>query len=300
MERPDLRPRLRARYVAITVFVLAGVVANVVLALRPAEPRFVAVQATPAATVTVPAPIVNVSVAPPPAPAPLADPPIAEPRPLVPHLDAGCLLPAAMDGAPTEPSPCGWDSGFPAVSADGTLVAVVRVQTTPMDGSATDMWIDLLDRRTSRAVRQLGLFTSADLGLDRSSALAKVTVRVASAQRVLESHQFKTMIALGDSRSEVQPVDATHVHAEFRDGRARIVAPRAATVLWQGEPGVAPPPGLAGPHAEAAECAGWNLHSTQLWWHPDAKVVFAQLRYFSGGCMCPDYTEMQTWRLPSR
>lgn len=287
MERPDLRPRIRRGVVAISALALATGSVGAILALRraPTGPLIITMPSAPAPTVTVPAPIVTVTV---PAPPPAPDKPTIVPRMLAPHLDAGCLLPDSS----TEPTPCSWDNGFPAVSADGKLVAVERSETSPGDGSTMAVWIELLDAKTAGVVRRLDLLTPADLALERSIALARIATRTDAAQRVLDGRHYETLIALGN---QDMPEDAEHVHAEFLGGQARIVDPVSATVLWQGEPGVASPTRVGLSADEGGDCGSWNLHSTRLWWRPDAKVVLGELTYFTGGCMCPDFDEFQTW-----
>jgi len=275
------------------LFALAAAATVATLALaRPPTTLAITVPPAPPPAISVGTPIVTVNVPAPPTP---PDKPAPTPRMLVPYLDVTCLLPAKDAPADGVASSCDWDDGFPAVSTDGMLVAVKEFVRTPMDGSTTTASIQLRDTRTSRVVEDLPLFTAEDLTGDRASAFVRVTKRVEAARAVLDGRHFVAMLALGDSQN-AQP-DATQIHAECVGSRARIVDPTAALVLWVGEPGSAPQGRSAEPHDDQAECAGWNLHDTRLWWHPGAKVVFAEMMYFTGGCMCPDEMEYQSWRI---
>jgi hypothetical protein len=110
------------------------------------------VTVAPAPVVMPPTPVV-VQAPTPPEPPPA--PPAPQPRAQVPMLDAGCVM--NLPGSTANPT-CAWDDGFPAISADGALIATKYAPT--MGGS--DLYglsIHLIDTKTSRVVRDSVILT---------------------------------------------------------------------------------------------------------------------------------------------
>ncbi|HEY4244850.1 MAG TPA: hypothetical protein VGM88_33775 [Kofleriaceae bacterium] len=302
MHRPDLRPRIRIRALLLGALALGGVAtAAIVSASRPA-PAPTVVTMAPAA-VTVPAPVVTV-MPPPPPPAPPPPAPAPPPPPLralAPSIAADCLLPIwSTDSGPQEPTypeACGrWPDGFPAVSPDGARIAfldrgAVAMENDP-DRGAT---LTIEDSKTMHVLRRIELSTPAEFHENRDVALERVERRAEAAQRVLDAGRYEPLISLGDTH---EPGDPTGIHLEFEGEHVRIVDPATSTILWQATPTMDAPPGQREDPDGNRECTSWNHNRTEILWNPHAKIVVAQLLYFTGGCMCPDTGDTLTYRLP--
>jgi hypothetical protein len=261
------------------------------------------VTVAPAPVVLPPTPVVVAAPAPPPPPPP---PPAPQPRAVVPMLDAGCVI---STDSPTNPT-CAWDDGFPAISADGTLIATKY--TPPMGGSDLDaLSIHFIDPKTSRVVRDSVIVTpdeSARIRFppngapqdaqaearqlqQRQRLMTTIYRRVAAVQRTLDAERFRTLHALGSARTsmggEVTPSQRgpDPVYAEIVGTTARIIDSAASQVLWRGEFWAAGPTRAK---ADTSECGNWVPWSIELWWDPATRHVLATQTYRTGGCMCPD------------
>jgi hypothetical protein len=261
------------------------------------------VTVAPAPVVMPPTPVVVEAPAPPP-PAPL--PPVPPPHALVPMLDAACVI--ATDGW-TNPT-CAWDDGFPAISADGTLIATKYAP--PMGPSNLyGLSIHFIDTKTSRVVRDSVILTPEELARilypenaapettqpedkqleQRQRLLSTIYRRVAAVQRTLDAKRFRTLHELGSARATIS--DEEHpsqrgpdpVYAEIVGTTARIIDSAASQVLWRGEFWAAGPKRA---EREASDCGGWAPWSIALWWDPETRHVLAAQTYRTGGCMCSD------------
>lgn len=256
----------------------------------------------PSAEITIaPAPVVIAPAPPPPdeeIPEPAASP---RPRALTPSLDAACVFPPAEGEVAESSTTCTWDDGFPAISADGTLVAT---KYSPPSGQSGlyGLSIHVIEMKTSRVVRELLIlkqdesssFVYPEDGVSQQvqQRIRKlVSSRMAKATAALDARQFRSMIALGGFSSNAggeptpagpPPVDAPY--AELVGSAARIVDPVTNTVLWRGDLGVA----SDRTRDPDAECGGWSLWGMVVAWDPSTKVVHASSSYRTGGCMCPD------------
>jgi hypothetical protein len=164
----------------------------------------------------------------------------------------------------------------------------------PRGGSALS--IRFVDPKTSRVVREEEIFSVDDSFADdttRAELQTQVRTSVATVQRILDTRRFRTLIALGDSRSDQQP-NPNQIHAEFADDRVRIIDPRTASVLWQERFGT---PSSSDPSGDAM-CGSWNLDQVTAWWDPPTKHVIAELIYRTGGCMCTNESVVQVRRMP--
>ncbi|MEO7731040.1 MAG: hypothetical protein ABIY55_08725 [Kofleriaceae bacterium] len=246
-------------------------------------------------SVTVPAAQVVVTPAPePPPPAVVEAPAPPRPRALAPHLAAAhCLIPIQDVEDPT----CAWDDGFPAISRDGRLVAT-RYQ--PEDGGRgyPGESIHLIDVKTGRVVRD-ALVLSPDEYSEAPKAQAKLRVtmarRAAAIQQVLDAGEFRALSVLGAQRDgqDVEPPDATKIHAEIVGGMMRVIDPATTTVIGQYGFGVA----SRHPAKPDGECSGWTMAQIAVWWDPATKVTLGTPTYYTGGCMCPSETLEQVGRL---
>jgi hypothetical protein len=310
--RAALRPRVRPVLLATTgatllcaAFVLEGSLARPELVI--ASPVIVPpprVTVAPAPVVMPPTPVV---VQPPaPVPPPSAPPaPAPPPRALVPMLDPACVVITSGAVSPT----CAWDDGFPAISADGTLIAT---KYAPGMGPS-DLYglsIHFIDTKTSRVVRDSVILTPAESGafLDQSNlvpedgqsedkqlqqqqrVMATISRRVVAVQRTLDAKRFRTLHALGSARSSMSGESSSQrgpepVYAEIVDTTARIIDSATSQALWRGEFWVAGPKRSTD---DVSDCGVWTPWSIALWWDPETRHVLAAQTYRTGGCMCPD------------
>lgn len=265
----------------------------------------------PAVTVTVaePPPVVELETAPVTGPetAPVTEPdtaPVAAPRPraLTPVLYAACVAP--LPGVDALPVECGWDTGFPALSSDGSTIAL---QLVPDDGGRgyPGLYIHLIDANTGKPKRAIEIldpndYVAPDEDYAKSEKLQNtIAARVAQTNRMLAG--YRTLVPLGSNdelASEDAPVPGA-IYAEISDtGATRVIDPATREVLFQHAFG-APSPHVD-PDDDGGMCPGWNLISTSVWWDPGTRVVLSSQSYRTGGCLCSDDTVTQVARMPPR
>jgi hypothetical protein len=310
-----LRAALQPRIVRPVVFAIAGTTllsAALVLGMSLARSEIVVsppvvlvpqphVTVSPAPVVLPPAPAVVEAPAP---PAPPPPPPPPKPRALVPMLDAGCVI--RNEDNPT----CAWDEGFPAISADGTLIATKYI---PPVGQAdfNGLSIHFIETKTSRLVRDSVILTRDEAAsylypkVDAAGApaqsneehlqeqqrlLSTIYRRVARVQRTLDARRFRTLLELGSLPGTQGPPEPSRrgphpVYAEIVGTSARIIDSAASQVLWRGEFWVDGPKRA---EDDTSDCGAWWPWSMELWWDPKTRYVLAAQKYRTGGCMCSD------------
>lgn len=274
-----------------TVLVPAPIIINVPPVVAPA------VTVTAAET----APVVE------PEPAPITEPdtaPVVAPRPraLTPVLYAACVAP--LPGADELPVECGWDTGFPALSSDGSTIALQHV---PDDGGRgyPGLYIHLIDANTGTLKRAIEIldpndYVAPDEDYAKSEKLLNtITARVAQTNRTLAG--YRTLVPLGSNdelASQDVPVPAS-IYAEISDtGATRVIDPATREVLFQHSFGVPRP--HVDPDDDGGMCPGWNMISMSVWWDPGTRVVLSAQSYRTGGCLCSDATVTQVARMPPR
>lgn len=314
LKRPLLATRTRRTMLTVTAALSAmfagGIGVGMTLHNAPriehisvaAPPVTVAVPTAPPPSVTVTAP----PPAPPPAPepAPVVAPRNEPPRRLTPQLQAYCALtaPGYAQGV------CEWDEGFPAISADGTLIASKHI---PDDGGRGNPGLEIwfVDTTTGKTVSSTVVLSPNEYEVDdgtNSSRVAKLYERVvargAKVQQTLDAGGYRTLAHLGSGGSnygdEPPPRTTTPAttYADIHNGAVRIVDPATNTVVWQHTFGVASSRTNEG--ADDEMCGGWGLWNMDLWWDPTTRVVFAAEWYRTGGCMCPDVPVVEVARVP--
>lgn len=295
-ERPNYGPHVRWRALFAAAVTLVAGIALGHSVLRTSGPSVVPVIAP--VKVTLPAPAITVTVPPAPVvapPAPIDVTPVP-PRAMAPVVRPECILePATDDGAsPT----CGWDDGFPAISADGAMLVTKDPGLDDARGLPS-LAIDFIDARTSRVVRRAVVLAPEESDFDgsehvdaakRAALVGKLDRRARLVQAELDAGHYRSLRPLADAHeaatAEDPAVRPTTTYAEIAGAQARIVDPSTATVLWEATLDVpARTPRTRDPEAE---CGGWSLVNTTLWWDPASKTVLGRLHYVTGGCMCPD------------
>jgi hypothetical protein len=311
LKRPLLAPRMRRTTImlaaALATMFAAGIGVGVTV-YNAQRVEHISMPA-PEVTVTVPAatpPTIAVNV---PAPAPAPDPvvtPVATPteqppRPRTPKIWPQCVYvaPGEEDGV------CLWDDGFPAISADGRLIASKHIPDDAGRGNpGLEIWFTLA---TGKVVGRTVVLSPDEFEVDDGTNSAKVArlqksvyARVAEVQRTLDDGAYRSMARLGQSNfrdtSSDEPASVhTGVYADIGFGGAvRIVDPATNSVIWQHQFGVA---GGREPNEDEL-CGGWGLWSMELWWDEPTRVVLASEWYRTGGCMCSDVPVVEVAHIP--
>jgi hypothetical protein len=307
--RPFLKPRLR-RAVPIIAALSGGLAFAIGMTVGSQSPPRVLVPLITPVYVTLPPPPAPVVVTPParpptPAPAAPVEPP-PQPRAIAPHLAAHCLL--APENDTSDPA-CAWDDGFPAISADGALIATKYFLRD--NGDHPGVSIHFIDVKTGRLVRDAQVLLPGEYNPE-PAVLAKLRVtiyeRATAIQRTLDARLFRSLIALGkpngsDTSGGEVHANTTKIYAEVAGGAMRIVDPATATVLAQSA-FFAPPP-VTEPVATTASqpdnpdalCSAMGMRWFIVWWDPATKVAYGLSDYQTGGCMCPDKQEEDVYRM---
>ena len=290
LPRLELKTRLRRAVVACAVIAIAtcAAVAIPIALTSAAEPAYILLPVVTPLTVVVPAPV---EAPPAPQPEPIDDPqpadaPVtttpARPRAIAPRLDAACVFPASDNVA----DECAWDDGFPAVSADGALIATKYFPDDAGRGNP-GLSIRMIDVQSSRIIRDVLILSpdEADVADHEGAQLqARIERRVAQIQHTIDVQRFRTLVPLGTTdqdRGEVNN-DVSQVHAEFSGTALRIIDPITSSVLWQHR--------LETRRATTVSqddlCGSWTLRAVTAWWDPTTKTVLAKQEYATGGCLC--------------
>lgn len=300
--RPSWIPRTQRRLGLVACLAAIGASGIVsVIALRPAKAPVIRVAAPATQTTVMPlaVPSVVVITAPapvtPPAPAPEPEAPISiAPRALVPTINPACVTGDDGDGT------CTWDAGLPAISADGTTIAIRDV---PDDGGRgyPGLSIQLVDAKTSRITKSIQVL-SPDEYLEPEDAKwpklrAKIAKRAAIAQKALDAGQFRSLVAidgrdlLSESGSEGETTSATDPSLRYeRAGEAiRLIDRATNTVVWQRRyPVEAAFPPAKNPSPDGEGCYPSTTRGIGLAWDPQTRTLFAGVSYASGPCYCGD------------
>ena len=302
LNRASLQPRSNRALtigIALTAVVSTAVVTKIALTKdeAAAAPTPTAKLITPT---LLPIPAPQVIVLPPPlaqtAPPPAPTPEPAPPRATTPHLDARCV--AGIGG---ETPACGWDQGFPAISADGTLIAI---EYSPEDGmrGLPGLAIRFVTVGSSRVVRDVPLLTPGEYEPSENSPqgpelLAKLTVRVAKAQRLLDAGGYRTM-----SRLEVQdgtggPV-VDGLRLETADDSVRVIDAAKNRVIWQRRFDVDAQFTRQASLPDGENCTPSREHTEGIAWDAKTRTILAEILYSGGGDSCEGTPIDYVTRLP--
>jgi hypothetical protein len=253
------------------------------------SPIYVTVPAAPAPTIVVAQPTLPPPLPPPP------PPPARVLRVLAPSLDAECAL-----GIGQGATACEWERGFPAISADGRLIAreAYLRKIDPHDawpdsqGLAPESMgyaIHFFDAGSLKLVRSVTLLAAAerDGAKDVHSLRTRVTHRVADLQRLLEAQRYRSMESLvirrpDEAKREVA-VGVANPYAEVVDDALRIIDASRSAVLWQHR--------FAFPTRDSDGDSGCFEPShrgfDEVWWDGETRTILIEQSYKTGGCMCP-------------
>ncbi len=283
--------------VGLAAVFTAGIVTAI--AVRPAKAPVIEVKQAAAVhqTTVLPFAVPSVVVIPAPAPA-VVEPAVAivpPPRALVPMIDSSCLLGGS----------CDWDDGFPAISADGTLIAIKYI---PDDGGRgyPGMSIQWVSAKTSRIVTTYSVL-SPDEYLEPEDAgfgklQAKIVKRTALAQHALDAKQFRSLTRIGDElEAGDEPAVITEPVAPLRAERigdaVRLIDSVAGTVIWQRRFPVEAEYPQAATNVDEGGCYPSNTRTVSLAWDATTRTVLATASYASGPCYCGDESKLYVTRL---
>lgn len=215
----------------------------------------------------------------------------APPRALTPHLNSCLLRHLGHDE-----SPCNWDDGFPAISGDGTTIAMKSIE--PRAGNrGQDIEIHFLDARTGHVQRRAPILSESDAGTATQADLAAGAKRLEAVQRTLDARKFRAMIAptFWDANNEELPTHATagEIYAQEDEGLVRLIDPQTNTVIIQGQIGALPPSASV-----ESGCSGGPMASFAAWWDPSTKTLLDESRYLSPGGSCGQVVVRHVTRAP--
>lgn len=240
--------------------------------MRPSAPS--PVPPAPKVTVVLAVPIV--------VPIPIAAPVAAAPPTVlaaVPFIQAQCL--AVQD----EPPPsCAWDDGFPAISRDGTTIAVKH---TGEDGGRgnPNLRIELFDVATNKRLRSVTILTGDEY--DRWDAL-KATVAARAAKLNAQLDGYRTL----------QNIEATStLELEQQDALVRVVDTETHRAIYQRDfdAAVVYPNHKSDPDRE---CSGLSqIGGIDAWWDAGTRTLVTSVMYAYGGCLCGEQTDTFVKRL---
>lgn len=265
----------------------------------------------PAITVTVPEPAAAVPDESISVPASMADD--AGPLATSPQLWAQCVAIAWEEAAPPE---CAWHAGFPAISRDGSRIAIKYNPDDSGERGYPGLVISLLDTATGKVVRTIEILDPNDYiepGPEQEAAAVKqaklIRARIKHAQQLLDAGGYRSLSKLGeydeyaherddddDGVIDQPRVTREGVYAEIAgSGAVRIVDAAKGTTLFQRD-FTLPNPRANKPDEE---CSGWAMHAMSVWWDPATRIVLADQIYRTGGCMCGDTPVQQVARAPA-
>jgi hypothetical protein len=299
LNRASLQPRSNRALtigIALTAVVSTAVVTNI--ALTKDEAAAAPAPAKPITPTLLPIPAPQVIVLPTPL-APPVPPPVAEsppPRAATPHLDARCV--AGIGG---ENPACAWDQGFPALSADGTMIAI---EYTPEDGmrGLPGLAIRFVTVGSSRVVRDVPLLTPGEYEPSENSPqvpelLAKLTVRVAKAQRLLDAGGYRTMTRLEVQEGGGGPV-VDGLRVETAEDSVRVIDAAKNRVIWQRRFDVDAQFTSQASLPDGENCTPSREHTEGIAWDAKTRTILAEILYSGGGDSCDGTPIDYVTRLP--
>lgn len=302
--RPDLVSRTPLRlWLAATLSgaITGGLLAAALLPSSPPSATTIVAEPTVSLVPTPPTMIVMKTDAPvppaPPPPAPEAPAP-APIRAAAPWLDAACILPVADTG----PDACApWDTGFPAISRDGTTVAVLVSDDDGGRGNPNAR-VELIDVATSKVARTYKLLDADEYELGNEKLVAKlvpvVERRTKTAQKALAGYRSMSLVPVIDRARHAESSDEplvipTSRYAEIEGDRMRLVDPATARSTWTATIATESPT-----DAPDEVCGAWYRLDAALAIDEATGVALVSQEMRTGGCMCPDLSVRTIERVP--
>lgn len=240
----------------------------------------------PSTTTIIEVPVAKVEA--PPIELPAIEPPtVVDPvgyRATAPRLQIECIGVTTADA----PNPaCAWDDGFPAISADGKTVVEARIPDLG-ERDGTGLHIVFFDVATSKVTRTVVVLDPDDAPYGEplpDKVRATLVKRATAVQQELDAKKFRSLVELlppGNPTMHEAATPAPGIHAEVTGQVMRLVDADRGIEMWRHE-WSAPAPRKLDPDAE---CSAWYMAELGVSWDPETHVVFGQLLYHHGGCMC--------------
>lgn len=185
-----------------------------------------------------------------------------------PQLDTACVYAGACPG-------------LPAISADGTLLAVLRTEEDAGRGNPNGR-IEFIEVATQRLAREVLLLTIDEY--DGPDPDALVTGRISS----IDLRGFRALARLDERTQPSARVDGSIIRIRDRARGTRFRADYEARSAAQH-----PDPD------RAAGCSSLNQYGDiPAWWDADTRTIVTSVRYTFGGCLCGSKTDLHVERLP--
>lgn len=299
--RPDLVTKTPMRlWLAAT---LTGAITGGLLAaalLRQSPPATTVVAEPQISLVPVPPTLVMMKTdAPAPPPLPVIEAPAPSPvRAAAPWLDAACVL--RVDD--TELEACDqWDTGFPAISRDGTTVAALVIDDDGGRGNPNAR-VELIDVATSKVARTYMLLDADEYELGNEPLVTKlapiVERRTKAAQKALAGYRSMTLVPVIDRERHAEQTDEplvipTSRYAEIEADLLRLVDPATARSAFTATIATEAP--LDAPDEM---CGGWYRFDASLAVDDATGVALVSQEMRTGGCLCPDIGVRMIKRIP--
>ena len=238
--------------------------------------------------ITTPQPIV-VRV---PAPAPAANEELVELPPPPARATMPVIRPECVTSTPEYGDTlvsCTWDSGFPAISADGSVIAAAYIPDDDGRGNP-GLSIRFLDVATGKRVKDV-LVLSPDEYVTPEAAghaalLKKIERRAAAAQKILDESTYRSLVRLGSTNSSADRWQAAGLEAEYDGDAARIIDRASNTVLWQRRFAI----GTLFPNRtlDGERCEPIDVSDVALSWDPETRTALAEVAFRHGPEFCGD------------
>ncbi len=228
-------------------------------------------------------------------PAVVAPEPAPAPRAASPRVDPACVI-RRSDGV--EDPACRWDHGFPAISADGALIAAYHV---PDDGGRGNpgLTIRFVDTATSRRVRDVVVLSPDEFddgaGEQPAALHARMARRAAAVQRILDAGGYRSLRLLADGDgfdseggNGDDPTLVGSLRTEIDGDAVRVIDVTTSTTLVQARFPVtaAFPDRPESPDFDG--CYPSLTREMDVWWDEAGAILYAEVTYSTPPCYCSD------------
>ncbi|MEO7096924.1 MAG: hypothetical protein ABI175_26935 [Polyangiales bacterium] len=286
---PPRPSRLVATGICATAMLATAVIMKIALTSASPPPAPEPPKAAAPVVIPIAAPQLMVLQAPTPPPRPAPEIPAPPPpHATAPFIEIACVL---TEGEGELPASCSWDHGFPAISADGTTIALQRYIDDGGRGNP-GMQIELLDAATSRVKRVIKVLdpdeyvTSED---PKAPALRKTAEkRALVAQRLLDAGAYRslTSVPLTEEGMEI----TAGLRVEVADELARVIDVATNAVVWQRRFSVAREFPNRKLDPEVDSCEPSTTGDITVGWDATTRTLLAEVSYEAGPCYCGSTT----------
>ena len=210
-------------------------------------------------------------------------PEVPEPRATAPVIRAECVA-RSVDAE--QPPHCMWDTGFPAISADGTTIATELI---PIDDGRGNpgLTIQFLDIATNKRVKSVLVLDPDEYvtydDAKRPALDKRIARRAARLQDALVG--YRSMLRLGASTDDSSTVrEAGGVRADTLDDAVRIVDTATNLAIWQRRFDVAVE--FPNRKLDGERCEPITASEISAAWDPQTRTALASVDYLTGPEFC--------------